>query len=376
MSEEPDIPKIGPDRPRHRMPRSFSLPAAGVRRAGRAMGTRLDPSRLRIALLVALVISLVVAGVSLAVLPSQIRAASAKVAASPTAPNVTAATVGTVSQKLVLDGLVVREPDELIRVPTNGTITSVTVERGDEVTAGTNLAVLALPAPPVAIPSPSPSPSPTPTPTASVTPSPSPSPMLSPTPAFTFVPPVAPEVRQIAAPIDGVVKDISVVLGQYVKSGRIVIVLAPSEFDVIAPVAPSLLHQFFTPPLGISATIERGPTPFECGFTSIGDNLTVDGASTLLTEAVDLRCVVPKSVDVFPGIRVQLEVTTAEVTNVVVLPLRTIQVHGTEGFVWVVEKGHRPVRKTVQLGINDGQQVQIVRGLQAGERVVDPAPTA
>jgi membrane fusion protein, macrolide-specific efflux system len=372
MSEAPDISKITPDKPRHRMPRSFSLPAPGVRRAGRAMGTPLEASRLRIVLLVALAISLIVAGVSLAVLPSQIRAASAKVAASPTGSRVIAAAVGTVSQKLVLDGLVVRQADEQIRVPANGTITSVSVERGDEVTAGTNLAVLTLSAPPVTIPSPSPSSSPNPTPTASATATPT----LSPTPAFTFVPPVAPEVRQIAAPIDGVVKDISVVLGQYVKSGRIVIVLAPSQFDVIAPVAPSMLYQFFTPPLGISATIKRGPAPFDCAFTSIGDNLTVDGASTLLTEAVDLRCVVPKNVDVFSGIRVQLEVTTAEVANVVVLPLRAIQVHGTQGLVWVVEKGHRPVRKTVQLGINDGRQVQIVSGLHAGERVVDPAPKA
>ena len=168
--------------------------------------------------------------------------------------------------------------------------------------------------------------------------------------------------------------DISVVLGQFIKSGRIVIVLAPSRFDVIAPVAPADLYQFFSPPLAISGQIEQGPPPFDCAFTSIGDNLSVTGASILLNEDIDLRCAVPKSIDVFPGVRVTLTTKTAESTNVVVLPVRAIRIDGTEGVVWVVEKGHRPVRRTVQVGISDGHQVEIVSGLRAGERVIDPVP--
>lgn len=374
MSEEPDIRKIQPEPARHRMRRSFSLPAAGARRAARAIRTPLQTNPLRVWLFVVLVISLAVAAVSLAVLPSQIRAATAKAEASPTGTKVVEAGVGSVSRTLVLDGLVVRQDDEEIRSPANGTVTSVTVERGDEVTAGTNLAVITLPSP-APLPSPSPSPTPSPTPTPSASASPTSTPTASPTPTFTFAPPpVAPVVRQIAAPIDGVVKEITVVLGQFIRSGRIVIVLAPSQFDVIAPVTPDMLYQFFSPPLAISAEIEQGPPTFDCAYTSIGDNLAVTGASSLLTEDVDLRCAVPKSVDVFPGVRVKLTTTTAEVTNVVLLPKRAIEIHGNEGFVWVVEKGHGPVRKTVQLGISDGQKVQIVSGLQAGERVLDPSP--
>src|ERR1051325_598421 len=213
------------------------------------------PSRAGWALLAALLVSLVVAIGSIAALPGRWRAASATATPGASAgPKTVEATVGTVKRVLRLDGLVVREPDQNIRAPAAGTVTSIEVETGDTVTAGTTLASVTLPLPePVVSPSPAPTISPTASPTSSplASPSPSASPIFSP-------PPVA-VVQAVSAPVDGQVTLTKVVLSQKVRVGLVMFVVQPSRFDVIAPVAPSLLYQFFNPPTEIRATIPRGP---------------------------------------------------------------------------------------------------------------------
>jgi biotin carboxyl carrier protein len=324
------------------------------------------PSRAGWWLLAALVVSLLVAIVSLAVLPDKWREALAE-ATPATGARTVEASVGTVKRVLRLEGLVVREPDQNIRAPIAGTITSIAVQPGDTVTAGTTLASLTQTLPPI-VSSPSPSPILSPTPTGSPTTSPSPSPSPS------FSPPPVAVVQAVSAPVDGQVMLVQVVTSQIVRAGKVMFVIEPSRFDVIAPVAPLLLYQFFNPPSEIRATIPRGPSPFDCAFVSMGDNLAGLDAQSLLHQDSDLRCSVPVSTTVVPGTRAGLSVTTGEADNVVVLPRRVISdVHDGEGIVWVVEKGHAPVKRTVGVGITDGHVMEITSGLQAGERVLDTA---
>jgi multidrug efflux pump subunit AcrA (membrane-fusion protein) len=371
VADESDIPQIPKERPRHRMRRSLSWPAAGARRAGGALPNVRDWSRRRTLLFVALVLSLVVAAVGIAVLPGKWREASAGAAPSPTGPRLVEASVGTIKRVIILQGLVVRESDEEVHAPANGTITSITVKQGDEVTAGKTLGVITLPPPAPILPSPLPSISPTPT--LSPTPTTSASPSPTSTPTFSPFPSLAPQVQSVAAPIDGTVKDIKVVLSQVIKTGRLLFVIEPKKFDVIAPVRASLLYQFFDPPIAITGTIERGPAPFHCRFVSVGNNLEVTGAQSLMGQDADLRCSIPVAVEVFPGIRVRLDVTTAEVDNVLVLPRRVILFEGGKSFVRIVEKGHPVVRRQVELGLTDGQRFAVTSGLAAGEQVLDPA---
>ncbi len=313
----------------------------------------------------ALVVSLVVAGIGVAALPGRWHSAFAKAAPSPGSSAVVEAKVGNLKQVVQLRGVIVREPDQQIRATGTGTVTSVGVTQDEEVRAGTTLGVITpLPSPAPPLPSPSPAPTSSPTPTG--TPSPSPPPTL---------PPIQP-VSVVTAPVDGVITEVDVVLGQRTRTGKTLFVLSPDQFDVIAPVGPSLLPQFFTPPLEIQATIDKGPPPFDCTFVSIGANLETSGAQTILTQDSDFRCSVPASVTVFPGIHVRLDVTTAEADGTVVLPRDVIQIHGQEGTVWVVEKGRVPTRRTVRLGISQGSMIQITSGLKAGERVLDLSRTS
>ena len=314
-----------------------------------------------------LLVGLLVAVGAAAVLPQKWREASSATAPSPSAQRVVEAKVGSVRRVVPLSGIVVREDDQTIRASAGGDVTSIPVQQGQSVTAGTTLATITLGVPE---PLPSPSPSPTPTPTSSPTSTASPTPTSSPPPAFS--PPPVSVVQAVSAPVDGEVTTVRVVLSQKVKVGFAMFVLSPNRFDVVAPVASSQLYQFFNPPASVRATIERGPPPFDCEFVSIGDNINPSGGQTLLNQDADFRCAVPSSVSVFPGVRVRLEVTTAEADNAIVLPRRVISnVHDGQGTVWVVEKGHRPVRRTIGVGITDGRVMEVTSGLQAGERVLD-----
>ena len=368
-SDITEFSKVPRSRARHRG--RLAMGSVAGRRGPRRLLTA-PPSRTGWALLAALLVSLVVAIGSIVALPGRWRAASATATPGASAGTRTVeATVGSVKRVLRLDGLVVREPDQNIRAPAVGTVTSIGVESGDTVTAGTTLASITLPLPePVVTPSPTPSISPSAPPTAT----PPASPTVSASPSFSPAPPPVAVVQAVSAPVDGQVTLMKVVLSQKVRVGMVMFVIAPSRFDVIAPVAPSLLYQFFTPPSEIRASIPRGPAPFDCTFVSMGDNLESEDAQSLLHQDSDLRCSVPVSTSVFPGIRAVLDATTAEADNVLVLPRRVIsEVHDGQGMVWVVEKGHAPVRRTVGVGITDGHVMEITSGLQAGERVRDTA---
>jgi multidrug efflux pump subunit AcrA (membrane-fusion protein) len=265
----------------------------------------------------------------------------------------------------MLDGVVVREPDQHVLAPVQGTVRTVDVSLGTDVVAGETIATIELPPPPE---TPTPTPSPSPTPSASPSPTPTPSPSPSPTPVTV----------DVTAPMDGVVSEVAVVTDQQVAVGQAVVSVSPDSFDVIAPVGQALLPQFVDGPQGIQVSVSDGQPPFDCEFLSIGANLGSSGAQQVLNEAPDLRCHVPDEVVVVPGIRARAAATTGQVQNVVVLPVTAIERVDGQAYVWVVQ-GRTLTQTAVTLGISDGRRVEITGGLSGGQTVLNPvrgqAPT-
>src|SRR5689334_13538016 len=151
-SDITEFSKVPRFRARHRG--RLALGTVAGRRGPRRMLTA-PPTRAGWALLAALVVSLAVAVGGIVALPGKWRTAAAT--ASPGAaagPKTIEATVGTVRRVLRLDGLVVREPDQNIRAPAAGTVTSIEVQTGDTVTAGTTLASVTPPPPEPVVPPP------------------------------------------------------------------------------------------------------------------------------------------------------------------------------------------------------------------------------
>jgi len=88
-----------------------------------------------------------------------------------------------------------------------------------------------------------------------------------------------------------------------------------------------------------------------------------------------VRCLVPPEVRVFPGLRAELVVTTAQLPEAVVVPAGAVELESAQtGFVTVVDDDDNEVRKPVKVGPSDGSLVVITEGVAAGELVLDRVP--
>jgi multidrug efflux pump subunit AcrA (membrane-fusion protein) len=272
-----------------------------------------------------------------------------------TAPTVSTAevTAGSIRSTVNLQGVVVRENTQNIAAPATGTLTTLSVRPGDAVAAGDDLATVTI----------NQTTAPSPSPTSTFNQSPSPTPLVSPI------------TETVDAPIAGTVGKLSAAKGQVVVAGQTLLTVIPSRFDVIASVPQNQLYRFYTQPLSIQAVIPKQNEPLDCAYQSIGGNLPTSGATAVLGEEIDLRCVLPDGTSVFPGVRAKVVAVTAEVDDALTLPLSAVERsgNGTAGVVFLVEKGKEPVRTNVTLGISDGKRIQIVSGLFAGQKVRNPA---
>ena len=75
-----------------------------------------------------------------------------------------------------------------------------------------------------------------------------------------------------------------------------------------------------------------------------------------------------------PGMNVSVRIVVANRRNVVQLPLEAVTQEGGEATVTVLDRSGQPVSRTVKLGLANNKNVEIVKGLRAGERVVLEEP--
>jgi hypothetical protein len=139
--------------------------------------------------------------------------------------------------------------------------------------------------------------------------------------------------------------------------------------EVVAVVAPELLYRFYEEPVEVVARIDRGPAPFVCPFVAIGPP---EGSAPSVDTPVELRCRVPDDVRAFAGVRVDLAVTTAEVTDALVVPVTAVEGTADTGRVTVVLPSGEEVDREVTLGITDGVVVEVIAGLDESDAVLDP----
>jgi multidrug efflux pump subunit AcrA (membrane-fusion protein) len=156
-----------------------------------------------------------------------------------------------------------------------------------------------------------------------------------------------------------------------------VIVHSAAGYEAVADIDPNLLYRFYTAPKRVVVKIDHGPAPFECVFSSVG--LASGGESLTASQAaaapIELVCRIPNGLRVFAGIRCLMAVTTAEATNALVIPLTAAEGQTDASFVFLVQPDASTIRHAVTLGINDGTLVEVLAGLQVGDRILDLPPS-
>jgi membrane fusion protein (multidrug efflux system) len=105
----------------------------------------------------------------------------------------------------------------------------------------------------------------------------------------------------------------------------------------------------------------------------IGERAPIEFVSPRVDEAtgtIGIRAVLENPTGVLPGRIVRARVEGVNVANSFVIPKRALM-HGAQGaFVWVVDGAGQVAPSPVQLGALSGNDVAVIGGLSAGNRVV------
>lgn len=154
-----------------------------------------------------------------------------------------------------------------------------------------------------------------------------------------------------------------------------------------------LLHM----PRSARVTITGGPKPFKCGDLTIGDPTTetTDSGGGATDDGqpnpddfagpegeggdggggASITCRVPEDVRVFDGLTMSMSINAGRAEDVLVVPITAVRGLVGSGTVWVVTNGE-PTARRVRLGLSDGQNVEIRKGLKEGEEILEFVPGA
>lgn len=187
------------------------------------------------------------------------------------------------------------------------------------------------------------------------------------------------------APVAGTV-DISVLKDQAVTVGEVIGTVSPGTLSVSGTLTADQQYRLVGATGKAQVTLKGGPAPFTCtgltigeapagesGGESAGMEIPMAGGPEAATGAV--HCSIPRKVKAFSGLGAEIEITNGNAKDVVVVPISAVLGTSQTGRVWVVkEEGAEPEPRDVTLGLTDGLQVEVTKGLKAGEQILEFTP--
>ena len=176
---------------------------------------------------------------------------------------------------------------------------------------------------------------------------------------------------QVVAPIEGVVGDLPVKIGDYVSIGELITTLTRNQTMDLRLSIPVERSDELRPGTPVELRTEAGTEPLVNGSISFVAERVEEGAQSILAKAT------------FPNpgglLRdeqfVRANVVWTEDPGVLV-PTTAISRVGGQSFVFVMESSeatdaeYLAVQRPVQLGVIEGNQYQVISGLNAGETII------
>ncbi|WP_285041994.1 hypothetical protein [Plantibacter sp. LMC-P-059a] len=192
---------------------------------------------------------------------------------------------------------------------------------------------------------------------------------------------------QVTAPVAGTLGNVKLIHGQSVQIGDAVAQVSPATFSITGSLSADKQYRLLTIPGEATVTINGGPAPFVCPAVRVttpttggddGEEPTSGGGTGQTPGAggTSVTCAVPGDVRVFAGLAATIELAGGTAENVLVLPTTAVKGSAGTGTVWVVGADGTQEERPVTLGLNDGQQVQIIDGLAEGDSVLQFVPGA
>lgn len=272
-----------------------------------------------------------------------------------------AVTTGSITNTVTVQGSVVADPAVAARATMAGTVTSLVAMSGKHVDAGAPILVVTLETP-VA-------------PTVTTNPDTGEQTTRENRPKVTR--------QTVTAPAAGTLT-LTALKDQLVSVGESIGSVAPGTLSVTGTLTPDQQYRLLAAPTEAEVTLKGGPAPFTCtglrvGAAPPGDTGTsgaldpATGAPVASASGV-VTCAVPAGITAFAGLGADLAITNGVAEGALVVPVTSVQGSVQTGNVWVVLPDGTQEKRSVGLGLTDGEIVQITTGLAEGDQVLQFIP--
>ncbi|SKB08766.1 efflux RND transporter periplasmic adaptor subunit [Aeromicrobium choanae] len=199
--------------------------------------------------------------------------------------------------------------------------------------------------------------------------------------------PARPTVRyeRITAPAEGRVASFTAKIGDEVGEDAAVARIRRATFTARGSVAVVDRYRLLDAPDEATVTIDGGPEPFTCTDLQIADEVSEDTAVAPSQDeegggepasGAQLTCTVPEDVTVFDGLSMTMRIDAGSTKDALVVPVTAVRGLLERGTVWIVEDGGEPTERTIRLGVNDGKNVEVLKGLKEGTEILQYVPGA
>ncbi|GAA4974463.1 hypothetical protein [Kineococcus glutinatus] len=288
-----------------------------------------------------------------------------------TAPETTVARADVVNT-VTLTGSITEDPATTVKSTAAGTVGRLRVAAGDPVDEGDPLFTVVVP---VAETPSAPAPA---DPTAPLVPAPAPTPRT--------------KTVTVTATVPGTVATLDVLPQQSVDIGTAVATISPGVLRASAPLTQADQFRLLAPPTVAKVTVPGGPGGFDCTELRTGRPPASAGGGDAATggftdpyadpsttqTGANLTCRVPDGIQVFAGATATIEVTAGEARGVLVAPVTAVKGTVGTGSVWVLDDAAGPegTETPVELGLTDGENVEIRAGVAEGARILQFVPNS
>lgn len=182
----------------------------------------------------------------------------------------------------------------------------------------------------------------------------------------------------IYAPAAGTVR-VDAIENQTVSVAEALGEIEATTFHASVQLTPDKLYRLQGIPGEATLTIKNGPAPFTCtGLrTASITSTTQSGGTTSRTTSPELRCAIPSDQKVFDGLKATLTIAGESVSDALTLPATAVEGRFREGNVYLPADtpGGKPTAQKVEIGISDGQYVEIKGGIEEGTSVLEFVPS-
>ncbi len=177
------------------------------------------------------------------------------------------------------------------------------------------------------------------------------------------------EGLKITAPVNGTIHDLNVSEGQFIEVGQIMVIISSNKTLLLRA---DLGQQHFDR-LGEIVTANFRPAYSEKVYSleEVNGSLLATGSSVAENDHyLPIMFEVTNDGRLLEGAFTEVYLKTGNKNNCLVLPKTALTEEQEEYFVYVQVTGESYSKKPVVIGYNDGKDVEIIEGLEPGDRVV------